>query len=196
VDRHLQPNEIDLLLDGEEGFGVSALKAHLRNCDQCQAELDGARLVASALEHLPHHAPSPGFAEFVMRRVEVFEPWHVAALDTARRWLPRSRPARAIALGVAGSLSLVVTAAVVLVATRLDQALFFFSLATERLRSMAVEGAGSALAALFGDSALTALRGAGPIGVTVGLVALLATFGTATLGLRALAIASRRRRQG
>ncbi len=40
MNRHLLPEEIDLLIDGEAGFGVAPLKAHLRQCPECQSELD------------------------------------------------------------------------------------------------------------------------------------------------------------
>ena len=41
--RHLLPEEIDLLLDGEVGFGVQPLRAHVRGCDLCRRELEDAR---------------------------------------------------------------------------------------------------------------------------------------------------------
>ena len=40
--RHLHPNEIDLLLDGEVGFGVAPLRAHVEGCAECRAKLDDA----------------------------------------------------------------------------------------------------------------------------------------------------------
>ena len=92
--RHLLPNEIDLLLDGEVGFGVTPLKAHVRTCEDCRTTLEEARTVVTALEHLPHLAPSPLFANRLMSQVQVFVPWHVAALDSARRYVPRSQPVR------------------------------------------------------------------------------------------------------
>ena len=36
--RHLLPNEIDLLVDGEAGFGVAPLRAHVAECDECRAQ--------------------------------------------------------------------------------------------------------------------------------------------------------------
>ncbi|HVT40589.1 MAG TPA: hypothetical protein VHE78_16215, partial [Gemmatimonadaceae bacterium] len=64
--RHLLPNEIDLLLDGEVGFGVSPLRAHADDCEPCRARLADARLVVEALERLPHFAPSMRFANQVL----------------------------------------------------------------------------------------------------------------------------------
>jgi hypothetical protein len=49
-ERHLLPNEIDLLLDGEVGFGVSPLRAHVDDCATCRSRLADARVVVEALE--------------------------------------------------------------------------------------------------------------------------------------------------
>ena len=90
-DRHLRPDEFELLLDGEEGFGVAPLRAHVRSCTSCQAELEEARELMVALDTLPDFAPSAGFSDRVMSQVQVFEPWHAAALTTARQFVPKTR---------------------------------------------------------------------------------------------------------
>ena len=76
--RHLLPEEFDLLVDAEAGldtgFGVAELRAHVRGCGDCAAELDAARAVAAELDALPHFVPSPVFADRVMQEVQVFEP--------------------------------------------------------------------------------------------------------------------------
>ncbi|MEX2325195.1 MAG: hypothetical protein WD553_00260, partial [Gemmatimonadaceae bacterium] len=66
MNRHLLPDEFDLLVDEEIGFGVPELQAHVRECDQCRLELESARTVMSRIESLSHLAPSPLFAEKVM----------------------------------------------------------------------------------------------------------------------------------
>ena len=86
LDRHLRSDEIDLLLDGEEGFGVTPLRAHVRSCIQCRMDLDRAREVVLLLDGLPDFAPSTAFADKVMSQVQVFEPWHAAALNTASKF--------------------------------------------------------------------------------------------------------------
>ena len=48
--RHLLPDEIDQLVDSEAGFGIAPLKAHLRECADCHAEVEDARRLVSALE--------------------------------------------------------------------------------------------------------------------------------------------------
>lgn len=51
--RHLLPDEIDQLLDGEVGFGVAPLAAHLKDCPTCQAEFEVGRRWIDAIERLP-----------------------------------------------------------------------------------------------------------------------------------------------
>ena len=64
--RHLLPNEIDLLVDGEAGFGVAPLRAHILECSDCRERLDDARVVVTALEALPHFAPDSRLADRIM----------------------------------------------------------------------------------------------------------------------------------
>src|SRR4051812_10035276 len=110
--RHLLPDEIDLLLDDEVGFGVAPLKAHIRDCADCRTKVEDARTVVDALEDLPHFAPSHRFSDRVMSQVPVFVPWHVAARDSALQWLPRSRPARLAVAAMATSAASVLTVAI------------------------------------------------------------------------------------
>ena len=191
--RHLLPDEIDQLLDGEAGFGVAPLVAHVEACPQCRAELAEARQVVSTLERIPHFAPSPLFAERVMARVQVFEPWHVTALDTAKRWLPASRPARALALGTTSVFALVASVLAVWVTVRLDAFLFFVGVAGQRARAAFFDAAGSAIAETFGTGALDALRSGGTT-AAIGITGFLAFVILAAVGLRALVATARRRR--
>ena len=101
--RHLLPNEIDLLLDGDVGFGVAPLRAHVAECTGCAAELEDARVVVQALDHVPHFSPSPLFAERVMARTQVFEPWHAALLHSVRGMLPAARAGRVVVAGTAAA---------------------------------------------------------------------------------------------
>ena len=101
-DRHLRPDEIELLLDGEEGFGVAPLWAHVGSCASCEHSLDVARELMVALDTLPDFAPSAAFADRVMSQVQVFEPWHAAAWHAIQPYVPATRPAR-MAVGGAGA---------------------------------------------------------------------------------------------
>jgi hypothetical protein len=191
--RHLLPNEIDLLVDGEAGFGVAPLRAHILECDQCRERLDDARVVVAALEALPHFAPNPRLSERVMAHVPVFVPAHVAARDTVRRWMPQSSVARiaAIAVGtaVAGTLTL---AMVWLVAVQGDAVVFIAGLLGERFQGAVSAAARSVAVALLGETALSALQATGAVGTSLLVVGfLLAAVGT-LVGLRRLAVAGRR----
>jgi hypothetical protein len=190
----LLPNEIDLLLDGEVGFGVTPLKAHVRRCAQCRAELEEARAVTAELESLPHLAPSSAFADRVMAQVQVFEPAHVAVANTARRWMPQSRPARVLAGAAAMSAALVLSISAVWLGTNLDSLLFVSDMAAQRGRGAVATGFGRVLADAFGQPAVDALATGGIVGVAIAVTLLVATVLVAVFGLRAAATASRRRR--
>jgi hypothetical protein len=192
--RHLLPDEIDQLVDGEAGFGVAQLRAHLRDCGECRARLEDARLVTQTLERLPRLAPSPGFADRVMGQVHVYVPWHVTALATAQRWTPQSRPLRVIAAATALSIASLLTVASLWMVARLDLLAYLAGAAAGRLRDAVLGAAGSALAALFGRPVLDTLRASGMAGVIIALLVLVATTAGAVLALRAFAVASARRR--
>ena len=185
--RHLLPEEIDLLLDDEAGFGVAPLSAHVRRCAECRAELEEARSVLSALDQLPHLAPSPLFTDRVMQQVVVFEPWHVAAVDTARRFVPRSRPARALALTGGLSAAALLTIVAVWLVARLDILVFVGTVALERARASLFASLGGVVGGATGaDSGMLAA-----LVVTAFVVSVV----LAAAGLRAMAGASRRRRE-
>jgi hypothetical protein len=127
--RHLLPDEIDQLLDGEVGFGVAPLQAHVRECAQCQAALADGQIIVDALEQLPRFAPAPGFATRVMAQVEVYEPWHVAARDAVATTLaplaPRSKPVRVLIGSSAVAVLALVTVGSLWLAGHLDAVVFF-----------------------------------------------------------------------
>src|SRR6476646_2607379 len=122
--RHLLPNEIDLLVDGEAGFGVAPLRAHILECSDCRERLEDARVVVDALEALPHFAPDSRLADRVMAQVPVFVPAHVAARDSVTRWLPQAAPARAAAAAIFTSAAGVLTLGLIWLASRGDAAIF------------------------------------------------------------------------
>jgi hypothetical protein len=128
-----------------------------------------------------------------MSQVQVFEPWHVTALDTVRQWIPASRPARAFGLATAAMLALVISITAVWMAVRLDAFLFFANLAGQRARQAVFEAAGDAIASTFGGAAVDALRGGG-MTAAIGITGFLAIVLLAVLGLRALVATARRRR--
>lgn len=192
--RHLLPEEIDLLLDGELGFGVAPLRSHVDRCERCRSELDAARSLVSELEQIPHLAPSPLFTEKVMAQVQVIEPVHVAAIQTARRWMPASRPMRVLAGAAAASIGFVLTVVSLWAVGNLEALVFFGEVMLERTRSALLAGFGTAIQGTLGQPALDALQTSGPAGVALGLTGLVLAVATAVFGLRAVAVVSRRRR--
>jgi hypothetical protein len=191
--RHLLPNEIDLLVDGEGGFGLAPLRAHVRECAFCRSELDEARAIADSLEELPHFAPSVGLADRVMAQVPVFVPWHVAARDAVGRWIPQARPLRVAALTVGTAVASLLTVATLWLVTQADLLGLVAGLAGERARA-AVGGAAQELAAaLFGQQFLVLLQQTGLIGAGLAALGFLTAATGAVVGLRALATSSRAR---
>lgn len=192
--RHLLPSEIDLLLDDEEGFGVAPLKAHVRSCADCQLKLEEARVVTDAIEELPHFAPSFRFADSVMAQVPVFIPWHIAARDAVQQWIPKSRPARVAALALASCVASVLTVAILWISTRTDLLVFASTLAGSRLRELLIDGGRDALASFLGPQTLALAAQAGAVGMLALAGGFLVTVAATTFGLRAIALASSRRR--
>ena len=192
--RHLLPNEIDLLLDGDVGFGMSPLRAHAASCERCTAELEAARAIVDALDHLPHFSPSPLFAERVMARTQVFQPWHVAAMDTARRILPAAGPARVLVGVAASTVALLLTAVSVFLVTRIDALLFLGQFMLQRARETGLGALDALAGSLLGDAGLGALSASGVAGLTLAAVAVLMSGALAAGGLRAAVAASRRNR--
>jgi hypothetical protein len=189
--RHLLPNEIDLLVDGEAGFGVAPLRAHLAECEECSERFEEAFFVAQALEELPHFAPDGRLADRVMVQVPVFVPAHVAVQDSVRRWLPRSAGARAAALVAGTSMAGLFTLALLWLATRGDALLFMSGVLGDRMRTAVVSAARDLAVALLGESVLAAIQATGVVGATLlvgGFV--VAALGTVA-GIRRLAVVHR-----
>ena len=191
--RHLLPNEIDLLVDGEVGFGVAPLQAHIRECEECRRELDDARRVATLLEELPRFAPSYGLADRVMSQVPVFIPWHVAARDAVAAWVPSSRPLRVMVLAGGSAMAALFTVATLWILTRANVVTFASAAAGDQVRSVVVSGARDVIGTLFGPQVFVAIGQGGAIGLAVAAAGFVLTAGVALAGLRSLAAAGRRR---
>jgi hypothetical protein len=190
--RHLLPNEIDLLVDGEAGFGVAPLRAHLDECAECLERFEDARIVVDALESVPHFAPDSRLADRVMARVPVFVPAHVAARDSVVRWVPRGSPARVAAAAVFASATGLLTLGLVWLAAQGDAAVFMTGLLGDRLRLVVIGAGRDVVVSLLGEPALAAIRATGVIGIAVVLAGFaLTAFGTVA-GIRRLATAGRR----
>ena len=191
--RHLLPHEIDLLVDGEAGFGVAPLRAHVAECEDCRARLEDARVVVDALEALPRFAPDSRLAGRVMAQVPVFVPAHVAARDSVTRWLPRSAPARVGAAVAGTSVAGLLTLAMVWLASRGNAVVFVTGLFTDRLQRLVIGTVRDVALALLGESAVAAIQASGTIGVTLLVLGFLGTAVGTVLALRRVATAASRR---
>jgi len=191
--RHLLPNEIDLLIDEDSGFGVQPLREHIQGCADCRGRVTEARAVVSALSELPLLAPRIGMADRVMSKVPVFVPWHVAALDALRRLVPSAGTPRLVLASVVALVGSVLTATTLVIAMRGDILALLTGVVGERARGEAAKVMGDAVVALFGPQVFQAVQQIGPMGI--GLAAggfVLAAAGTA-FGLRQIAAAGRSR---
>jgi hypothetical protein len=191
--RHLLPEEIDLLLDDEVGFGVAPLRDHARECEQCRARLEDARAVVAALEELPHFAPTFTMADRVMAQVPVFVPWHVTALDTVQRFMPRSRPAQIATVGLMGTAGAVLTGGALWLAARGNVVSFAADIAGSHLRGAALQAAQTGMVTLFGPSVMDTLQHGGALGLGAIAAGFLIAAAGSAFGLRAIASAARRR---
>lgn len=192
--RHLLPNEIDLLLDGEGGFGMAPLREHAADCPDCRARVEEARFVVDTLENLPHFAPSISLADKVMSKVPVFVPWHVAARDSLEQalalWAPRSRPIRTAAYVAAASVLAIFTITIAWIATRADLLAMAGGMAGDRARDLLAQAGLGLAGSLLGQGTLQALSQAGTTGLALAgggfLIAAAGTFA----GLRRIAATS------
>jgi hypothetical protein len=186
LDRHLRPDEIDLLLDTEVGFGVQPLRAHVLDCPQCQAELDRAQELLFVIEDLPHFTPSANFADRVMLHVQVFEPWHVAARNSVLRVMPTSRPARVAAgVGLAASAGIMVTGASWAV-NNADIGLLLANVGLEQARTSATAAASDLVLAAVGQTGVEAWMAGGPMVAVAAGAGFVVAAGAMVAGLRAL----------
>ena len=190
--RHLLPNEIDLLVDGEAGFGVAPLRDHIDECHDCRARFEEQQFVVDALEAVPHFAPDTRLADRVMSQVPVFVPAHVAARDSVARWIPQAGVARTATAAVLASTAALLTLGMVWLATQGEAAVFISGLLGDRVRSAAFGAARDLAVTLLGEQALAAIRMTGTVGVAILLAGFMVTaFGTVA-GIRRLASAGHR----
>lgn len=193
--RHLLPDEIDLLLDDDEvGFGANPLKAHVRVCADCRAQVEDARSIVESLEDLPHFAPSHSFANQVMARVPVFVPWHVSLRQAIGQYVPQSRSARLALGGLATAVASVLTIAMLWISTQTDVLVVASGAAGDQVKGLVYDAGRAVLSTVFGDQMFAIIQSTGRVGIVVALLGLAAATGGSIAGLRALATASSRRR--
>ena len=114
---HLPYWTVEQLAEGDLSHRERTLaEAHVRQCAHCAAELQSARALLVGLQRLPQLAPSRGFAEAVMARVQLQPEAVPASLLSgvpARRWpsLVRVRYVRLAGAAVVALAALVAMAA-------------------------------------------------------------------------------------
>jgi hypothetical protein len=192
--RHLLPDEIDQLLDDDQGFGMAPLKAHLSECPDCRGRFEDARAVTDLIDKLPHLVPSHRFADNVMTKVEVFVPWHVAARDAIATWIPAAGRSRKVAVFAAAGVMAVLTLLTLGLATQSDLLVLATDVMMDRTQDVVVSGVGSVVSGLFGAAAFNALAQYGTLGFVAAGGLLLLGAGGALASLRALAATASRRR--
>lgn len=99
--QHLETEELERVALGE-GALPAARREHLDGCARCRDELSSLEALHQKLSTLPHHAPSPGFADAVVSRVpHLSAPWYVRVLSGD--WAPWAGfSAGAVALSAIG----------------------------------------------------------------------------------------------
>ena len=193
--RHLLPDEIDLLLDDEVGFGVAPLKAHIRDCEHCRAKVDEARFIVDALEDVPHFAPShtvfrPGHgAGSGVRSLACHGPGHGRPSGFHSRDRLDSRSG-----ALATSAASIVTVVMLWIATQTDVVALATGVAGDQVRGLVYDAGRQVLATVFGEQFFAVIQRTGTFGIAAALLGLVAAAGGSIAGLRALAAASSRRR--
>ncbi len=185
--RHLLPNELDLLVDGDAGFGLAPLKAHVDACPDCRARLTELQAIVGQLDALPHFAPRHGFGDRVMANVQVIEPWHVAVVESAKGLVPQSTGLRVLAAAGAGLAATTVSGAALWMAFRADLLGWSAGAALEQ----GGRGAWGSIAA--GVRAMAGALGDGTT-IAAGAAALAGSAIVAVLAFRRLAAAARANR--
>jgi hypothetical protein len=147
-----------------------------------------------ALDSLPDFAPSVNFSDRVMSQVQVFEPWHAAALRTVEQFVPATRPAR-IAAGFGAAITAgLATAGATWVAARADMAFILTQLGAEGVRDQIVAASNDVASTVLGQPGIAAMQSGSPELAAVAAGGFVAIVGMGVVGLRALATASRRAR--
>lgn len=181
---HPSRDHLEAYCDGSlAGNERTVVGSHVAHCSSCGAEVEDWRSVFAAVAALPRFAPRAGFADRVMARVRIPDPWQARAGAALARILPRTTPGWAAAAAVLSVPMLFVGGFLAWLLSRsyvTANGLWIF--ATDRFAESANQVAGGAVtAALQSDVAawlVTALNrlfdsaGARGVGVIAALTAL------------------------
>jgi hypothetical protein len=95
---HLSADEIDACL---VGVPTPEIQRHLDQCPQCVEQIKIDREIADQISALPLMSPAEGFAERVMARVTIPDPFAIRSLQATRRRLLATPKSFAVAAGIA-----------------------------------------------------------------------------------------------
>lgn len=88
---HPTADRLSAYAEGDVADGDRAvLESHMVGCARCQAEVEEWRSLFAGLAALPQLAPSGGFADRVMGRVHIRQPWHARVAALVRRLVPHT----------------------------------------------------------------------------------------------------------
>jgi hypothetical protein len=94
---HLTPDDLDAWLVGAL---APTAQDHLSHCPSCQERADTEREIVALLGALPLVSPAPGFADRVMARVTIPQPFAVRSLRSLHRRVFATRRTMALAAGL------------------------------------------------------------------------------------------------
>lgn len=192
--RHLLPEEIDRLVDHDGGPGLADLVAHVDACSACRAQVEEARSLAELLDTLPHVKPALGFADRVLRQVDVSVPWYLEGWRTLSGLLPSPRVLRVAAVLAGGATMAAALAVGTAAMLRPDLADSAWRLGDAGI-TRGLDAAADAAAAVFGPGMRAAVREGRLDQMARALVAFAAAFAIAAAGLGLAASTARRRQE-
>lgn len=159
-----------------------AVDAHLTVCPRCSGDVEELQSLFEVLSSLTRFAPATGFADRIMARVRVRQPWLVRVADWVEQFTPRTTRGWAVAAAV---LALPVIGATLLSWWLISQP----GVTPQGLWLVASEVTGQALSTSWdwGWARFTESRIAAWL---IGVTDLAATLGTGGLGLAVVMFAS------
>lgn len=80
-----------------DGGDAAVIDAHLTGCARCRVEVEELQTLFAMLSSLAYHSPAAGFADRVMARVQVRQPWFARAAEWLAGLAPKSTRGWALA---------------------------------------------------------------------------------------------------
>lgn len=88
---HLEHERLQAFVEESlDDAGAAIVEAHLEGCARCRVEVEELRSLFGVLASVAYHAPALGFADRVMARVRVRQPWFARVEEWLARLAPRT----------------------------------------------------------------------------------------------------------